>query len=70
MADHTLVLGEVGLTGEVRAIGNVETRLIEAQKMGFHRCLAPAGNLKRITAPKDIELIGVANVEAAMETLF
>ncbi len=70
VADHTLVLGEVGLAGEVRAIGNVETRLIEAQKMGFNRCLAPAGNLKRITAPRDIALIGVANVEAAMETLF
>jgi DNA repair protein RadA/Sms len=70
VSDHTLVLGEVGLAGEVRAIGNVETRLIEARKMGFRRCLAPAGNLKRITAPKDIQLIGVADVEAAMETLF
>lgn len=70
VADHTLVLGEVGLAGEVRAIGNVETRLIEAHKMGFHRCLAPAGNLKRITAPKGMELLGVKNVEKAMETLF
>jgi DNA repair protein RadA/Sms len=70
VADHTLVLGEVGLAGEVRAIGNVETRLGEAHKMGFHRCLAPAGNLKRIAAPKGMELVGVADVEAAMEILF
>lgn len=70
VANHTLVMGEVGLAGEVRAIGNVETRLTEAHKMGFHRCLAPAGNLKRISAPKGIELVGVENVEAAMETLF
>ncbi|MEJ2155353.1 MAG: DNA repair protein RadA [Desulfobacteraceae bacterium] len=69
-ADHTLVLGEVGLAGEVRAIGNVETRLGEAHKMGFHRCLAPAGNLKRISAPKGIELVGIKDVEAAMEILF
>jgi DNA repair protein RadA/Sms len=70
VANHTLVLGEVGLAGEVRAIGNVETRLMEAHKMGFHRCLAPAGNLKRITAPEGIELVGVENVEQAMQILF
>jgi DNA repair protein RadA/Sms len=70
VANHTLVMGEVGLAGEVRAIGNVETRLTEAHKMGFHRCLAPAGNLKRISAPKGIELVGVDNVEVALETLF
>jgi DNA repair protein RadA/Sms len=66
----TLVLGEVGLAGEVRAIGNVETRLMEAHKMGFRRCLVPAGNLKRIEVPKGMELVGVANVDQAMETLF
>ncbi|MGD9369299.1 MAG: DNA repair protein RadA [Desulfobacteraceae bacterium] len=70
VANHTLVMGEVGLAGEVRAIGNVETRLTEAHKMGFHRCLAPAGNLKRISAPDGMELVGVDNVEAAMEILF
>lgn len=66
----TLVLGEVGLAGEVRAIGNIETRLIEAQKMGFTRCIAPAGNIKRITGPAEIELVGAANVDQAMEALF
>jgi DNA repair protein RadA/Sms len=70
VANHTLVLGEVGLAGEVRAIGNMETRLLEAHKMGFHRCLAPAGNLKRVTAPEGIKLVGVESVEQAMETLF
>ena len=70
VSDHTLVLGEVGLAGEVRAIGNMETRLLEAHKMGFHRCLAPAGNLKRISAPKGIKLVGVESVERAMEALF
>ncbi len=66
----TLVLGEVGLAGEVRAIGNVETRLMEARKMGFQRCLVPAGNLKRITAPDEMQTIGIANVEQAMAALF
>ena len=67
---HTIVMGEVGLAGEVRAIGNIEMRLIEAEKMGFRRCLVPAGNLKRAVVPKGIELVGVATVEQAMETLF
>lgn len=70
VASDTLVLGEVGLAGEVRAIGNVVARLIEAQKMGFHRCIAPRGSLKRVEAPADIELVGVGTVEAAMEVLF
>jgi DNA repair protein RadA/Sms len=38
--------------------------------MGFHRCLAPAGNLKRISAPEGIKLVGVESVERAMEALF
>ena len=67
---QTLVLGEVGLAGEVRAIGNMETRLAEARKMGFTRCIAPAGSLKRIKPPGDIDLAGVQDVERAMEVLF
>ncbi len=70
VANHTLVLGEVGLAGEVRAISNVETRLVEARKMGFRRVLAPAGNLKRISASAETELVGVENVGQAMEVLF
>ncbi len=70
VANHTLLMGEVGLAGEVRAIGNIEIRLTEAHKMGFTRCLAPAGNLKRVNAPPEIELIGVHKIEDAMELLF
>ncbi len=66
----TLVLGEVGLAGEVRAIGNLEIRLGEAGKLGFTRCIAPAGSLKRIKAPEAIEVIGAENVDRAMEALF
>jgi DNA repair protein RadA/Sms len=68
--NHTMVMGEVGLAGEVRAIGNVEVRLTEAAKMGFHRCLVPSGNLKRVAVPPEMELVGVANVEQAMEAIF
>lgn len=66
----TIVLGEIGLTGEVRAIGHVETRVAEAKKMGFNRCLVPQSNLKRTTGMKGIKLIGVKTVSEAMENLF
>jgi DNA repair protein RadA/Sms len=67
---QTLVLGEVGLAGEVRAIGNLEVRLSEAHKMGFERCIAPVGSLKRIKVPAQIEVVGAGNVDRAMEALF
>ncbi len=68
--EGTLTLGEVGLTGEVRAVGNVEIRVREAQKMGFDRCLIPKGNLVRMPTINGIELLGVDTVSEAMEALF
>jgi len=70
IADGTVVLGEIGLTGEVRAIGQVETRLSESRKMGFSRCLVPAGNLKRLAEIKEIEITGVKTVSEVVENLF
>ncbi len=66
----TIILGEIGLTGEVRAIGHVETRVAEAKKMGFNRCLLPQSNLKRTTGIKGLKLIGVKNVSEAIEEVF
>jgi DNA repair protein RadA/Sms len=67
---ETIIFGEVGLTGEVRAVSHVETRVAEAKKMGFTRCLVPHSNLKRMTEIKGIELIGIKTVSEAMEELF
>ena len=66
----TILLGEIGLTGEVRAIGHIETRIAEAKKMGFNRCVLPQSNLKRTAGIKGIKLVGVKNVSEAMEELF
>jgi DNA repair protein RadA/Sms len=68
--DGTVVLGEVGLTGEVRAIGHVETRISESRKMGFTRCLIPASNLKRVPDIQGIDMIGVNTVAEVAEALF
>jgi len=67
----TMVIGEVGLAGEVRGIHQAEVRMKEAGKLGFKRCLLPRSNLSRIRSGFDgIDLIGVRSVEEALETLF
>jgi DNA repair protein RadA/Sms len=70
IADGTIVLGEIGLTGEVRAIGQVDARLSESRKMGFTRCLVPGSNLKRLPEIKGIEITGVKTVSEVVENLF
>lgn len=66
----TMVLGEVGLAGEVRAVSGIEIRISEATKMGFTRCIAPAGSLKRLRRSKGVTLEGVATVADAVALLF
>jgi len=70
MPENTVVLGEVGLTGEVRAIGQIDNRISEIKKMGFTRCLVPDTNLKRIPKIGGIEITGVKTVVEAIEALF
>ncbi len=67
---RTVVLGEVGLGGEVRPVAHLEQRLREAARLGYTRALVPAGPPKPV-APKDIkiELDRVGTIGAAMERL-
>jgi DNA repair protein RadA/Sms len=67
IAPTTVVFGEVGLGGEVRAVGQGETRLREAAKMGFQRCLLPERNLTKLAPMDGLELIGVAEVGQALD---
>ena len=66
----TLVLGEIGLTGEVRSITQADPRVREAQKMGFSRCLLPENNLKHLKGITDIEAIGVRTILEVADLLF
>ena len=70
VSDGTVVLGEIGLTGEVRAIGQADTRIAESRKMGFSRCLLPKSNLKRLPDIDGIEIEGVKTVSEVVEKLF
>jgi DNA repair protein RadA/Sms len=67
---RTLLFGEVGLAGEVRAVSRPELRVKEAERLGFNCCLLPAGNLKNLPAPKGLELIGVRDASEALAFLF
>ena len=68
IAPEWVFLGEVGLTGEVRAVVQSEIRLIEAQKMGFKKCILPQGNLKNLKT-QPLKAIGVTKLEEAFEML-
>lgn len=61
------LIGEVGLTGEVRRVSRIEQRVQEAAKLGFDRVIIPANNVGGWTAPKGIEIIGVSTVSEALQ---
>ena len=65
----TVIMGEVGLTGEVRRINMIEKRLKEAEKLGFKRCIIPENNKKHLEEKFKMELIGVKNIEEALRAL-
>lgn len=64
------IIGEVGLTGEVRRVSRIEQRVQEAEKLGFKRVILPKNNLGGWTGPKGVELVGVSSIgEALHKTL-
>ena len=67
--EKTIVFGEVGLSGEVRAVSMAEQRVHEAVKMGFTRCILPMVNVSKLKPRSDIRLEGVANVREAIGLL-
>jgi len=67
---RTIVFGEVGLAGEVRAVSRPELRVKEAARLGFDRCFLPAGNLKNLEAPEGMVLRGVRHAEEMLDELF
>lgn len=61
LEDKTIAFGEVGLTGEIRAVTMAEQRVSEAEKMGFTTCVLPKSNMENIKKTK-IKLVGVSNI--------
>ncbi|KGP72518.1 DNA repair protein RadA [Pontibacillus yanchengensis] len=62
-----VLIGEVGLTGEVRRVARIEQRVQEAAKLGFKRAIVPKKNIGDWTFPEDLEIIGVNSVQEALK---
>lgn len=67
--EKTIVFGEVGLSGEVRAVSMAEQRVNEAVKLGFEACILPQICLDKMKKQGKIRLIGVRNVREAIAVL-
>ena len=64
--ERTIVFGEVGLSGEVRAVNMPEQRVAEAKKLGFETCILPEVSLKMVKEIQGIRLVGVKTVNEAV----
>ena len=67
--EKTIVFGEVGLSGEVRAVNMPEQRVSEAKKLGFTTCILPEASVKMVKNIKGIRVIGVKSVNEAIQLL-
>ena len=65
--DSLVAVGEVGLTGEIRAVSNLAQRLNEAVRLGFRRCIIPRQGTDQINTPAGMELLRVRNIREAIE---
>jgi len=69
LASRSVFLGEIGLTGEVRPVSQVEARLREAAKLGFESAVLSKQSLRRLRAPQGLPLQGVANIREALQMI-
>lgn len=71
VATDTVILGEVGLSAEVRSVSHLASRVNEAAKLGFRRCILPKNNLKVKLDLKNtaMDIVGVASVKEALDAV-
>ena len=71
ISDSVVLIGEVGLGGEVRSVNGLNVRIKEAESLGFKHVIAPISSVNRIkTDSKKIKVTGVSNVNEAFKKLF
>lgn len=63
----TLIFGEIGLSGELRAVSFCEKRVMEALKLGFETVIIPKDNLKEVSSIKDIKICSVSNINELLK---
>ena len=67
--ENTAAVGEVGLTGELRAVNDLDQRLSEIRRLGFGTCVVPKRRGKRLTAPEGLTLIEAAHIGEAIRAV-
>jgi DNA repair protein RadA/Sms len=67
--NQTIVIGEVGLGGEIRSVGNIEKRIKEAEKLGFKSVIIPASNSKGLKSSSKIKTVPVEDLKQTIEVL-
>jgi len=67
---QTVVCGEVGLAGEIRAVGNMEMRIKEAERLGFRRFLMPYSNSERLKGISSLQISGAATIQEVLDIVF
>lgn len=68
---QTVILGEVGLAGEIRSVSQLALRLNELERLGFKQCVLPRNNYKNLNSHQDtIELMSVSSLKEALEMVF
>lgn len=68
--NNIVVIGEVGLGGEIRSVGNIEKRIQEAEKLGFKKVIIPKNNFKSLKGSNSIQVIAVENLPEAVSLIF
>lgn len=70
VSDTLAAVGEVGLTGEIRAVSQLSQRLSEIRRLGFTQCIIPRSGTKELKAPEGLELLRVKNIREVIAVAF
>lgn len=70
ISDTLAAVGEVGLTGEIRAVNQLSQRLIEIRRLGFTQCIIPRSGTRDLKAPEGLELLRVRNIREVIAVAF
>ncbi len=70
VSDTLAAVGEVGLTGEIRAVNHLSQRLSEIRRLGFTQCIIPRSGTSELKAPEGLELLRVRNIREAIAVAF
>ena len=67
--DDLVAIGEVGLTGEIRSVSNMNQRLSEAARLGFKKCVIPRNGTEKVEIPCGLTIYRVRNLREAIEVV-